>query len=59
MPLRIFSPASATWRRSASVPITKAVRPERVSASRCWSAPPTVTTSDIDALMPIFHSRAT
>ena len=45
MPFRIFSPASATWRRSASVPITKAVRPERVSASRCCTAPPTVTTS--------------
>ena len=41
------------------VPTTKAVRPERVSASRCWSAPPTVTTSPSDARMPILHSRAT
>jgi hypothetical protein len=41
------------------VPITKAVLPERVSASRCCMAPPTVTTSRTEARMPIPHSRAT
>ena len=45
VPFRTLSPASATCRAARRVPITKAVRPERVSASRCWSAPPTVTTS--------------
>ena len=34
VPFRTFSPASATCRRSASVPITNAVRPERVSCEQ-------------------------
>ena len=34
-----FTPASATWPSIASVPITNAVMPRRVSASRCCDRP--------------------
>ena len=55
VPFTTVSPASATWRCSTSVPITNAVRPGRVSASRCCSAPPTVTTSASEAWTPMPH----
>ena len=54
-----FRPASATWPTIASVPITNAVIPWRVSASRCCIAPPTVTTSASDAWMPMPQSLRT
>ena len=59
MPLSTRRPASATCLSSGALPITKAVRPEWPSASRCCIAPPTVTTSPSDARMPIFQSCAT
>ena len=49
----------ATWRCIASVPTTNAVRPVRVSASRCCMAPPEVTTSASEACTPTPQSWVT
>ena len=59
VPLTIRRPAASTWRWTRGDADDVRARAVRRSASTCWSAPPTVTTSSSDACSPRRQSLRT